>query len=275
MKPREFKAAEVELMEDLAQMVMGALELRLAASKDSLTGALSRRAFKEELARTVALALRHHHHLSVIGFDLDHFKTVNDTYGHAAGDLVLSRTVQACNGVLRNTDLIGRLGGEEFAVLLPNTAQANAIPVAEKMRIAVERQRIIFDNQIIKLTASFGIASLDYAIRDLDALLELADHALYSAKSAGRNRCATLNKAPRVATQPRRRVLKAGQIIFNDRRSTVNCTVRFLSNEGAGLDLSNSAGVPSRFDLLIKADDFERPCRVVSQTEKHLDVNFC
>jgi diguanylate cyclase (GGDEF)-like protein len=276
MTPRdEFLPAELEIMEDLGRMVMGALELRLTANKDSLTGALSRRAFKEELQRAAELALRHHHDLSVIALDLDHFKAINDTYGHAGGDLVLSKTIATCTGQLRRTDLIGRLGGEEFVALLPSTGLMSAMQVAEKMRAAVEHQRIVHQGRVIKLTASFGVAGFDYATRDCDTLLERADQALYRAKSAGRNQCMAQAKAADDVVQPRRRVLKAGQILFNARSSTMNCTVRSLSDQGAGLDVSNSSGLPSRFDLLINSDGIDRSCRVMSQSERHLDVSFC
>ena len=274
--PRRFEKAEIEVMQDLAMMAMGALELRLTANKDGLTGALSRRAFKEEVAHAAALALRHHHDLSVVALDLDHFKSINDTHGHAAGDLVLQRTVQCCADQLRSTDLIGRLGGEEFAVLLPNTGRATAIQVAEKMRAAIEHQRILFKDKFIKLSASFGIAWLDYDVRDVETLLERADQALYSAKSAGRNRCTAPQGSDVIRNDVAlRRVFKAGQIVFNGRGSTMNCTVRLLSERGARLDVSNSTGVPSRFSLIIKSDDFDRPCRIAAQTEKNIDVHFC
>jgi diguanylate cyclase (GGDEF)-like protein len=273
--PRDFNAAEVEVMEDLAQMVMGALELRLCANKDSLTRALSRRAFKEEVEHATALALRHHHDLSVIAIDLDHFKAINDTYGHAGGDRVLVEAVQACMGELRTTDIIGRLGGEEFAVLLPNTAQMSAMKAAEKLRAAVEYIRIPMQGRVIKLTASFGVASLDYTTRDADTLLERADEALYDAKAAGRNRCMTRSRPAVEVAQSRRRVLKAGQILFNGRSSTMDCTVRALSDDGAGIDVSSTAGLPNKFDLIIRSDGFEKPCRIVAQSEKHIDVSFC
>jgi diguanylate cyclase (GGDEF)-like protein len=275
-KPREFLPDEVDVMQDLAHIVMGALELRLTANKDSLTGALSRRAFKEEVVYAVTLALRHHHDLSVVAIDLDLFKSVNDTYGHAAGDVMLAKTVQCCVKQLRSTDLIGRLGGEEFAVLLPNTGKADALQLAEKMREAVAYQRVLFQHNVIKLTASFGVASLDYDTRDVDALLERADKALHSAKLAGRNRCVDAhNEDPAKTGAPRRRVLKAGQILFNNRSSTMSCTVRLLSDQGAGLAVSNTAGVPGQFDLVIKSDGFDKPCRVVSRSQTHLDVYFC
>lgn len=273
-KPREFNEAEVEVMEDLGQMVMGVLELRLVANQDGLTGALSRRAFREELSRTTALALRHHTDLSLVAFDIDHFKLINDTHGHTAGDLVLAKTVDACGARLRSTDRIGRLGGEEFAILLPNTGQASAMQVAEKLRATIEHQRIVFRGKVIKLTASFGVASLDYATRDAETLLERTDEAVYEAKSAGRNQCVARRKTALVDTSPRRRVLKAGQILFNGRNATMDCTVRFLSDRGASLDVSNSSTLPSRFDLVIKSDDFDKHCRVVEQSEKRMEVEF-
>jgi diguanylate cyclase (GGDEF)-like protein len=273
--PRDFNEAEIEVMQDLAQMVMGALELRLVANKDGLTGTMSRCAFKEELERTIALALRHGDDASVITFDIDLFKAINDTHGHQVGDQVLCKTVQACVSQLRTTDLIGRLGGEEFAVLLPNTGQASAMRVAEKLRAAIERQRLPIKERMVKLTASFGVASLDPATRDADTLLERADEALYEAKAAGRNRCVAPTR-PHEQTDPaRRRVLKAGQILFNGRSSTINCTVRSLSDQGAGIEVSNSTGIPSRFDLVIKSDRMEKPCRIVSQSERQIDVVFC
>jgi diguanylate cyclase (GGDEF)-like protein len=274
-QPRDFNKAEIEVMEDLSQLVMGALELRRCANKDSLTGVLSRRAFKEEVEHAAALALRHGHDLSVIAFDLDLLATINDAHGHAMGDTVLARTVQVCTTQLRSTDLIGRLGGEEFAILLPNTGRASAMQVAEKLREQVQSQRIAVRDRIIKPTASFGVASLDHTTRDAQTLLERADEAVADAKAAGRNQCATRSRNAEEAGQIRRRVLKAGQILFNGRSSTMNCTVRTLSDEGAGLEVSSSATLPSRFDLVIKADRFDKSCRIVSQSETRVDVNFC
>jgi diguanylate cyclase (GGDEF)-like protein len=273
--PRSFDAAELAVLEDLAGMVMGALELRLCANEDNLTGALSRRAFKEELERATDLALRHRHDLSAIALDLDQFKAINDTYGHAAGDAVLRRTVQACLGQLRNTDRIGRLAGDEFAILLPYTSQASAIQVAEKLREAIQQLRIPCRERIIKVTASLGIASLDCTTRDVETLLDHADQALCSAKSAGRNRCMGTSNSTHPVDESRRRVLKAGQILFNGRSSTINCTVRFLSDRGATLEVSSSAGVPSRFDLVIASDQVDKPCRVLSLGERRIEAGFC
>lgn len=273
-KPREFSSEQIELLSDLARMAVDELELRLLATRDSLTGALSRRAFKDEAHRAVALALRYHHDLSCITIDLDHFKSINDAHGHAAGDIVLSEMVKACRGQLRETDLIGRLGGEEFAVLLPHTARAKALEVAEKLRAVIAALRFEFGSNVLGVTASFGVASLDPTARSLDALLKNADAALYEAKATGRNRCIAWRPVE-TKNQQLRRVLKGGQILFNGGTSAIDCTVRGLSDTGAGLDVSTSVGVPRNFKLAIKSDHLEKSCRVLSHTERHIEVEFC
>lgn len=270
-KPREFSEGQVDLLRDLAEMAMDELQLRMSASKDILTGALSRRAFKEELARAAALALRHHHDLALIAFDLDRFKEINDTFGHAAGDFILARAAKACQLEIRETDMLGRLGGEEFGVLLPNTGLTGAMGVAEKLRAAI--QGLKFEDGAVKATASFGVAAMDTSTRDAHGLLSNADKACYQAKEAGRNRIVAY-RPPAGATAIRRRVLKGGQIVFNGGMSSIDCTVRSISDEGAGIDVNSSLGVPKSFDLVIRADHFEKHARVVSQSERHIEVAF-
>ncbi len=273
-EPRTFEAEQIEMLSDLSRIVMSEFELRLLATTDSLTGALSRRAFKQEGSRVLALAVRHRFDLSCIVFDLDYFKSVNDTHGHAAGDRVLVEAIGACRSALRESDLIGRLGGEEFAVLLPHTGRAAAMEVAEKLRAAIAGQPVSGPSGLDNVSASFGIATLDRSARDLEAMLQNADAALYRAKAEGRNRC--VEWRPPEALQPnlRRRVLKAGQISFNAGRSTIDCTVRTLSETGAGLDVVSSAGVPETFKLRIDADDLSRVCRMTDKRDKHIEVAF-
>jgi diguanylate cyclase (GGDEF)-like protein len=196
VKPRQFGSDQLEIMSDLAHIIVNELQLRLCADKDSLTGVYTRRAFKDEARRMVALALRHHRPLSVISLDLDYFKHTNDTLGHAAGDQVLVRTVAGCSAQLRESDVIGRLGGEEFSILLPGTDQTGAMEVAEKLRLAIEANEIPIDKKTIKATASFGVAAMNSSARDMETLLEQADKALYEAKAAGRNRVATWHSLP-------------------------------------------------------------------------------
>src|ERR1700742_3306350 len=141
-RPRTFDNAQLAILVDLAKTVTSELELRTLATRDALTGALSRRALREEFSRAISLARRHRFELSCIFFDLDHFKAVNDTHGHGVGDLVLRACVEASRGELRATDTIGRFGGEEFAVLLPHTGAKAALAVAEKIRNAVARCRV-------------------------------------------------------------------------------------------------------------------------------------
>jgi diguanylate cyclase (GGDEF)-like protein len=273
--PREFGQGQLEIMYDLAHIVTNELRLRLCADRDSLTGVATRRAFKEEAGRMVALAIRHHHPLSLISLDLDYFKHTNDALGHAAGDRVLVRTMARCASLLRESDVIGRLGGEEFSILLPGTDQAGAVEVAEKLRLAVEANEIQLDKATIKTTASFGVAAINSSARDVESLLEQADKALYEAKAGGRNRVATSRSSPAGFSGERRRVLKAGQILFNGRSSTIDCTVRWLSEQGASVDVSAGAGIPKLFYLLIRSESFEKPCRVVSYRDRHVEVAFC
>jgi diguanylate cyclase (GGDEF)-like protein len=273
-KPRAFGTADVAALTDIAAIVMDLLDLRMLASTDSLTGAISRRAFKQEGARALALALRHKHPLSCILFDLDHFKAVNDEHGHAVGDLVLSQSVAACRAGLRKSDLIGRIGGEEFAVLLPHTTRADAIEVAQKMRAAIAGLRILASGGPIAVTASFGVASLDRSTTDLDALLARADGALYSAKEQGRNRCVDCRPVDEEPAITRRRVFKAGRITFNLGQSTIDCTVRALAPDSVGLDVISSAGIPRQFKLQIEADELYRSCRILAKNEKHIEAVF-
>lgn len=273
-RPRELSGGQVAALSDLARIVMSELELRLLATTDSLTGALTRRGFREEADRAVALALRHRHDLSVLMFDLDHFKTVNDTHGHATGDVVLQDTIRTCSELLRRSDLVGRIGGEEFAILLPQTELAAAVEVAEKLRSAVARQRLHAPTGPFAITASFGATGLDRTVADIDGLLRRADGALYDAKAGGRNRCVAWMPDGRATPGPRPRVFKAGRISFETGGSGIGCTVRTLSDSGAGIDVVDSADIPDRFELQIDADGFSGPCRVASKTQRHLELEF-
>lgn len=121
--------------------------------------------------------------------DLDHFKTINDQYGHSVGDLALKKLVQVCLMLLREVDMIGRLGGEEFAIMLPETDSQHALEIAQRLCLAVEAVEIPVPAQAaLRFTTSIGVASLAGSDTCIESLLNRADQALYQAKHEGRNR---------------------------------------------------------------------------------------
>lgn len=273
--PRSFGKKDLGILEELSGAAMDRIELVQAAATDSLTEALTRRAFKREADQLIAAALRHKHDLSCVVLDVDHFKRVNDTHGHAAGDEVLKAVAATCRTNLRASDLFGRLGGEEFAVLLPHIGADDAVRTAEKLRAEIAARPIRGGFGTLDVTASFGVSALSIVGRDIETLLAQADVAMYQAKAAGRNRCISWAKLQAGdGMGARRRVLKAGAIIFNDRRSTIDCTVKSLGADGAGITVSNTAGIPPEFILSIKADDFETKCTVIARDRQTLEVAF-
>lgn len=158
------------------------------ARRDALTGLANRRAFEEALQREVARARRTGEALAVVALDIDHFKRVNDTHGHAAGDLVLAEVAARAQRALRVEDLLARIGGEELAALLPGASLAAAAEVAERIRHAVGDAGIAVAATAIDVTVSLGCAALLADEREGAALLARADARLYDAKRAGRNR---------------------------------------------------------------------------------------
>jgi diguanylate cyclase (GGDEF)-like protein len=162
-------------------------ELERQARTDSLTGALNRRAMEEAALRETARSIRHHRPLCMIVLDVDHFKHINDTRGHAAGDRVLQRLVCEVNAMLRKNDLIARTGGEEFTILLPDTDAPECIVAAERLRKVIEALEIRFEDRPIRFTVSAGVAQLDYSNGDWESMMRRADSAMYVAKGHGRN----------------------------------------------------------------------------------------
>ena len=160
----------------------------MAARVDPLTGVHSRRAFNEAAEIEIQRALRYGQPLSLIMVDLDHFKAVNDTYGHTTGDAVLASFTHTISQEVREFDVVGRVGGEEFAVLLPNTEVTEALRVAERMRLAVAGSELQADGDLLRYTASFGVAGFDPRELSLNRFVDRADRALYEAKRTGRNR---------------------------------------------------------------------------------------
>jgi two-component system cell cycle response regulator len=155
---------------------------------DPLTGALNRRAFDNALRREVSRARRYGLVISLLLIDLDHFKRVNDTLGHPAGDEILKAFVKRLERALRESDALHRYGGEEFAILLPHTAEAGGRELGERLLAATAREPFVVNHRDVVVTASAGLACLNGdELQHLD-LVELADRALYLAKQRGRNR---------------------------------------------------------------------------------------
>ncbi len=170
-----------------------------AALSDALTGAGNKRSFDYQLHREVAQGRRYSTVLSLIVFDVDHFKMVNDTYGHNAGDAVLKQLVTVVNDSCRDTDMTFRMGGEEFALLLSKTDIDGALVIAERVRQAIASTIFCYDGQKISVSVSLGVACHD-SNESRGSLLERADQALYSAKRLGRN-CTALAKDYQPATE--------------------------------------------------------------------------
>jgi diguanylate cyclase (GGDEF)-like protein/PAS domain S-box-containing protein len=164
-------------------------ELRRHATTDFLTGIANRRHFIDVAEREFARAKRYGHPLSVLMLDIDRFKRINDTYGHPVGDKVVQAMADLCRKSLREIDHLGRMGGEEFAILLPETEADVALQVAERVRVMVEEAAVAADGlaQPIRFTTSVGLASLETVNQGFDQMLMQADRALYKAKQAGRN----------------------------------------------------------------------------------------
>lgn len=160
---------------------------------DSLTGTYSRRHFIERSEEVINLMRRYQRPISLMIADIDHFKAINDNYGHQAGDISLRAFAKVCSEEIRETDILGRLGGEEFGLILPETSINEAKVLAERICKTVNALDIHIDNQTIKLTVSIGLVELCSVDGELDELMRRADLAMYQAKSCGRNQVVSLS----------------------------------------------------------------------------------
>jgi len=163
---------------------------------DTLTGLPNRRHFDQRLEEEIKRSARTQQPLSLLLLDLDHFKKINDTYGHAAGDKVLTAFAQRIGNVIRGNDIPARYGGEEFAIILPETDHKQALDIAQRVHKEISETQFVAANQKIKLTTSIGLAQLDKNMQKPEDLTSAADSALYAAKQAGRNQVQTYTPTP-------------------------------------------------------------------------------
>lgn len=179
---------------DVTEIAANKLQLQRANSKlhiisqtDGLTGLLNRKHWEEGLLHEFKRFQRYQHTCSLLMFDIDHFKRINDTYGHPAGDEVIRQTAAALKDCVRDIDICGRYGGEEFTVILVDTNAEGATVVAERLRKTIESNTVYYDEHVINYTISLGIAEISDGIKNPVEWIDSADRGLYRAKRAGRN----------------------------------------------------------------------------------------
>jgi diguanylate cyclase (GGDEF)-like protein len=183
-KVRELNRTLEEMVAERTNELRTALhKLEGLASHDPLTKVFNRRHFETVLAQEIGRKKRYSRPLSLIMFDLDHFKRINDSFGHASGDTVLKKTVEVAQSCLRQNDLLARWGGEEFTIILPETALPQAMQIAERIRQGIQQTRMLPDTSV---TCSLGVVELSDETEE--ELLKHADTAMYAAKEKGRNR---------------------------------------------------------------------------------------
>ena len=193
--PFAFSEADLRLLSSFSVTVSTVIynsilyaETQKLATRDSLTGKLNRRSLFEQGQREVDRCRRFDHQLSILMFDLDHFKDVNDTYGHSIGDQVLVAVAERCDTVIRNVDILGRYGGDEFTALLPEADRSMAADIANRIQAAILSSPIATDAGPIPVAISIGVAQADSNTVEFHSLFNKADQALYQSKQAGRNR---------------------------------------------------------------------------------------
>ncbi|MCX8070142.1 MAG: sensor domain-containing diguanylate cyclase [Thermodesulfovibrionales bacterium] len=173
---------------DVTDLVIYQMKLIELSRTDMLTGINNRGYLEQRLIEEWERHKRHKRPLSIIMFDIDDFKKVNDNFGHLAGDIVLKTIAKVSQSNLREIDIIGRYGGEEFCCILPDTELKDAYKVAERIRLAIQNETIVYKSHNINVTISGGVADVTDNMKDYDELFRCADNALYVAKKSGKNR---------------------------------------------------------------------------------------
>jgi diguanylate cyclase (GGDEF)-like protein len=182
----------VEQLEAYRQRILGQnRELERLATTDPLTGVYNRRYLMDFATKEFLRSQRYSHVFSAIQMDIDYFKKINDAHGHAVGDEVIKAFTGTCQEVLRESDVLGRVGGEEFSIILPETGREGALIVAERIRQAIADLKVGAEDRIIRFTVSIGVTHLRQEDAGLEAVLRRADEALYLAKNGGRNKVVT------------------------------------------------------------------------------------
>lgn len=195
-KPRDFDGPGITILKNFAKIVVDELELRQAASRDGLTGVLTRRAWTAQADAEIERSKRYGRRLSLAIMDIDQFKAINDTYGHLAGDRVIRHLAEVVKYLMRRSDFLGRFGGEEFVLMMPEAGRPDALAAAERIRTTFADAAVnLGGGRALTCTTSLGISELSDS-DTLDTLLGRADRALYDAKETGRNRTAVDGMPP-------------------------------------------------------------------------------
>ncbi|HAC62939.1 MAG TPA: diguanylate cyclase response regulator [Cyanothece sp. UBA12306] len=182
----------LELKKTQNELKLAYKKMQKLANTDPLTGIANRRYLLDFAQKEFQRILRYHNNLSLLMIDIDHFKRINDTYGHDNGDKAIKNIVFSIESCIRKIDLLGRFGGEEFVVILPETPMKGALEVAERIRALIASQSLILEEDTVTLTVSIGIVSYTSEDKTIGQMIQRADRSLYQAKTGGRNRIVAL-----------------------------------------------------------------------------------